>query len=96
MSPLVYCSHLQLAAPAGRWPLAALPLGGRGSGGQKFVYDKGPNQIFPTVNFVVSHGGPFGLGGGGGGEGGAVLLRWLSAVVIHPWGRPVLDWERGR
>ena len=27
---------------------------------------KWPDQIFPTVNFVFSHGGPFGLRGGGG------------------------------
>ena len=37
-----------------------------GSGSQKFVYQKWPDQIFPTVNFGFSHDGPFGLGGGGG------------------------------
>ena len=28
---------------------------------QKFVYQKRPNKIFPTVNFVFSHDGHFGL-----------------------------------
>ena len=37
--------------------------GGEGSGTQKFVCQKWPNQIFPTVNFVVSHDGHFGRGG---------------------------------
>ena len=36
-------------------------------GAQKCVYQKWPDQIFPTVNFVFSHDGHFGLGGGGGG-----------------------------
>ena len=46
---------------------------------RKFVYQKWPNRIFPTVNFVFSHDGHFGLGGGGveGLQGG--LLLWLSA-----------------
>ena len=39
---------------------------GGGSATQKCVYQKCPDQIFPTVNFAVSHDGPLGLGGGGG------------------------------
>ena len=39
--------------------------GGGGASGTQKAYQKGPDQIFPTVNFVVSHDGPFGLGGGG-------------------------------
>ena len=39
---------------------------GGGSGTQKFVYQKWPDQIFPFVNFVFSHDGHFGLEGGGG------------------------------
>ena len=35
-----------------------------------FVYQKWPKKIFPTVNFIVSHDGHFGLGAGGGGRGG--------------------------
>ena len=42
--------------------------GGRGSGTQKFVYQKWPNQIFPFVNFVFPHDGHFGLGGGASGS----------------------------
>ena len=47
-------------------------LGGGGSGTQKFVFHKWPDQIFPMVHFGVSHDGHFGLGGGGvqGGRGG--------------------------
>ena len=41
--------------------------GGGGSGTQKFVHQKWPNQIFPMVNFRFSRDGPFGLGGGGDG-----------------------------
>ena len=48
---------------------------GRGSGTQKFVYQKWHDRIFPIVNFVSSHDGHFGLEGGEGralleGEGG--------------------------
>ena len=38
--------------------------GGGGSTTQRFVYPQRPNQIFPFVNFVVSHDGHFGLEGG--------------------------------
>ena len=31
---------------------------GGGSGTQKLVYQKWPDKIFPTVNFVFSRGGP--------------------------------------
>ena len=34
-----------------------------GSGTQKFVYQRWPNQICPTVNFIFSHDAHFGLGG---------------------------------
>ena len=43
-----------------------------GGGGGECVYQKWPDKIFPTVNFVFSHDGHFGLGqgcpGGGGGS----------------------------
>ena len=38
---------------------------GGGLGTQTFVYQKWPDQSFPTVNFVFSHDGHFGLGHGG-------------------------------
>ena len=54
--------------------------GGGGSGTQKFVYQKWPDQIFPMVNFVVSHDGHFGLGPGGGDPpivyGGSTTSLW--------------------
>ena len=54
-------------------PRGSVRRGLWGSGAQKFVYQKWPDQIFPMATFV-SHDGPFGLGGGGGasleGEGG--------------------------
>ena len=53
------------APPQGR----LLSVGGGGGGGgfgtQKFVYQKWPDQIFPIVNFIFSHDGPFGRGGVG-------------------------------
>ena len=53
--------------PVGRRGWGREVLGGwGGSGTQKFVYRKWPDQIFPMVNFVFSHDGPFGWGGGGG------------------------------
>ena len=36
-----------------------------GLGPKIFVYQKWPDKIFPTVNFVSSHDGPFGRGGVG-------------------------------
>ena len=39
---------------------------GGGSGTQKFVYQKWPDQIFPIAKFVFPHECHFGLGGGGG------------------------------
>ena len=57
--------------------------GGGGSGTQRVVRQKWPNQIFPDANFVLSHDGHFGLEGGGpGGGGGAGLLLRLSAVLM--------------
>ena len=38
---------------------------GGGSGTQHFVYQKWPDKIIPTVNFVFSHDGHFGLDPGG-------------------------------
>ena len=65
------------------WDVEQLGQGPRGgesnstTAPQKYVHQKWPDQIFPTVNFVFSHDGPFGLEGGGstGGGGGALLLR---------------------
>ena len=68
---------------------------GGGSGAQNFVYQKWPDQIFPIVNFVFSHDGPFGLGGGGvqgwgwhkvRGGGVPSLLRWCTAILVLPLG----------
>ena len=51
------------------WWLKFGPTEGQGGGGgvggsgtQKFVYQRWPDKIFPIVNFVSSHHGPFGLG----------------------------------
>ena len=52
--------------------------GGRGSGTQKFVYQKWPDKIFPIVLF--SHDGHFGLGGGG----GEAWLRQCDALFSFP------------
>ena len=43
---------------------ASVGRGPGGSGTQKFVRQKWPDQIFATVNFVFSHDGTFGLKGG--------------------------------
>ena len=67
---------LQCPVAAHLWCFNALPQGcirregergGGGSGTQKFVYQKWPDQIFPTANLVVSHDGHFGRDGGAGG-----------------------------
>ena len=58
------------------WTLVRLR--GLGGLGHKCVYQQWPNQIFPTVEFIFSRDGPFGLGGVGG------LLLWSSALLIHP------------
>ena len=59
----------------------------RGGGGGEGVYQKWPDQIFPTVNFVFSHDGHFGLGGGvqGGGVTPPLLLQ-CTAILIVPTG----------
>ena len=75
--------------------------GGRGgSGTQNFVYRKWPHQIFPTVNFVFSRDGPFGLGGGGGkgevtppppmvyGHANTFLPTPLACTVLRPHSCP--------
>ena len=56
---------------------AGLLLSRGGGGGEgvldpNLVYQKWPDQIFPSVNFVFSDYGHFGLGRGGGGVGGGV------------------------
>ena len=53
----------------GRHPQRGKYWTGGGSGAQTLVYQKWPDQIFPTVHFVVSHDGPFGLWGGRGSKG---------------------------
>ena len=67
--------------------------GGGGSGTQKLVYQKWPDQISPFVDFVSSHGGPFGLQGGGGpGDGGltpCVTFRRVFAPLRGPGQSPV-------
>ena len=48
------------------------------------MYQKWPDQIFPTVNFVFSHDGHFGLGRGGGGFGGGPP-PWFLIILKKPW-----------
>ena len=55
----------QKAIHLGSCPGRLLSGVGGGVGSQQFVYQKWPNQIFPTAKFVFPHDGPFGLGGGG-------------------------------
>ena len=61
-----------------------------GGGYCRFVYQKRPDQMFPIVNFDVSHDGPFGLGGGGKGfwlkETGCPLpgAFWENPTQAHP------------
>ena len=50
--------------------------GGGGSGTQKCVYQKWPDQIFPIANFVFPTMVTLVCGGGGG------VLLWLSAVLM--------------
>ena len=67
-----------------------LDEGGGGSGTQKFVYQKWPNQIFPIVNFGFSYNGHFGLGGGGGGGGGGSTSppHTVSLATTCSWCNP--------
>ena len=61
-SPVALCSA---EGPRGRGG-AVVEGGERGPWGpKKFVYQKWPDHTSPTVNFVVSRDGPFGLAGGG-------------------------------
>ena len=46
----------------------------------KFCDQKGPNKIFPMLNFGFSHNGHCGLGG----RGGTLLLRLCTAILILP------------
>ena len=64
--------------------------GGGGSGTQKCVYQKWPDQLFPIVNCVFPHDGHFGLGGGGGIQGGGAggSSYACSHVSLAPGGRP--------
>ena len=57
---------------------------GGGLGTQKFVYQQGPDKIFPFVNFV-SHDGHCGLRGES--PPPPPLLRRCRAILILPWGR---------
>ena len=56
--------------------------GGGGSGTQKFVHQKWADQIFPTVNFVISHDGHFGSGGGGGSRGAPLMVVGRSTLKL--------------
>ena len=51
------------------------------------MYQERPNKIFPTINFVFSHGGHFSWGGGG-------VLLWCTAIRILPWSLPPTSMER--
>ena len=46
------------------------------------MYQKWTDQVFPSVNFVLSHDGHFGLGGGGGVAGGTGF--WGRPAPPHP------------
>ena len=59
-----------VAVGVGREVLEGGEGGGGGSGTQKLVYQKWPDQVFPFIKFVFSHCGHFGLGGGGSTGGG--------------------------
>ena len=55
-----------------------------GAGAQNVVHQKWPNQIFPIVNFVFSHDGPFfGQGGPGGGGLLPFFLRSNTVFEVH-------------
>ena len=77
--------------------------GGVGVGTQKFVYQKWPDQVSPTANFVVSHDGHFGLrgqGGSGGKGGGGLFLRLLAVLMLalpprHLWTSDVEGLKEG-
>ena len=64
--------------------------GGGGSGTQKFVGQKWPDQIVLTVNFVASHDGYFGLGGRGPGGGGGQKEICTGLAVGDALGEPVV------
>ena len=60
---------------------------GRRVGGQKCVYQKWPNQIFPKINFLFFPRWSLCSGGGGGpGRVHPLLLPFL-AILILPWGQ---------
>ena len=57
------------------------------SGSQKIVYREWPEKGFPTVNFVLSHDGPFGLGGGPPppyGLGGCIGMPLVNSTGYSP------------
>ena len=82
------CPHLALAAPAPQLSSPSVQSAnverGRGSGTQKFVYQKWPDRIVPIVNLVFPPRSSLWSGGGvpRGRGGDGVLLR-LSAVLTH-------------
>ena len=57
---------------------------GGGSGTQKSVYQKWPEQIFPIVNFAFSRHDHFGLGSGGGAELPTPILECFSRCSESP------------
>ena len=61
---------------------------------QNFVYQKCPNQIFPLLKFVLSHGGHFGLEGGGGPGGLPPLLLRCTVILLLPWQRSFIAGDR--
>ena len=66
--------------------------GGGVAGTQTLAYQKWPSKLVPTVHFLSSHDGHFGLGGGvqGGGGGLAPLLLRCTAILIPPCPPPPL------
>ena len=57
------CEGMRRPSSRGLGSRALLKRGG-GSGTQKVVYQKWPDQIFLIVSLVLSHDGPFGREGG--------------------------------
>ena len=54
---------------------------GGGSGKQKFVNQKWPDQIFRMINFVFSHNGHFGPERGRGGGPPTVVSRYIRVQI---------------
>ena len=97
-----YAMVLHQTGPAGRQVLLAVLAGAGRRHKQlrqvlapRMVWDpkvcvpKLPNQIVPTVDFVFSHDGPFGLGGGGVGTRPwcwFACLWWRRLLAPRRWG----------